>query len=127
MNRKEKVMGAILTAAEGLNLAAQLLGTIQKRSATARKTAERMIGNLRDNTAEVAEQVVDTVNKRLGRRRSAASRALPFAAGVGLGVGAALLFAPKPGAELRATLYKKVTGSDRATEAPSRTDWAVHQ
>jgi hypothetical protein len=127
LGRKQKIMAAIVTAAEGLNLAADLLTTIQKRSAIARKRTGRIVSNLRDSTADVAEQLVDTVNKRLRPRRSAASRALPFAAGVGVGVGAALLFAPMPGAKMRENLYKKVAGSDRTSRETRRTDWAVHQ
>ena len=116
MGKKAKFMAAILTAAEGLNLAAEVLDTIQKRSATARKNTQKLVSSLRDNTADVAGRLVETVNKRWRRRPSVLSRALSFAAGVGVGVGAALLLAPMPGSELLATLSKKVTSSDRTTE-----------
>jgi len=122
LGKKQKIMTAIAMAAEGLEMAAQLLSTVQNRSAVARKRAEQVVSNLRENTSDVAEQLVDTVSKRLHRKPSAMARALPFAAGVGVGVGAALLFAPMPGARMRANLYKSVTGSHQPQETP-RTDW----
>jgi hypothetical protein len=127
LGKKAKFMAAILTAAEGLNLAAEVLDTIQKRSVVARKNTQRMVSSLRDNTADVAGQIVDTVNKRWRRQPSFLSRALPFAAGIGVGVGAALLFAPMPGSELRTTLYKKVSRSDQVSDESPRTGWAVNQ
>ena len=124
LRKKQKIMTAIAMAAEGLELASELLGTIRKRTAIARKNAESAVSNLRDNTADVAEQLVDTVNEQLHRRRSAGTRAWQFAAGLGVGVGAGLLFAPMPGAKVRANLYKAVTGSDRATEDAAKNNWS---
>ena len=123
MRKKEKIMTAVAMAAEGLELAGELLGTIRKRSLMARKSAGRVMSDLRDNTADVAEQLVETVNQKLNRRSSAGARAWQFAAGVGVGVGAALLFAPMPGAKVRANLYKAVTGSARATEETAANNW----
>jgi hypothetical protein len=94
-------------------LAAEVLDTIQKGSATVRKNTQKLVSSLRDNTADVAGQLVDTVNKRWRRRPSVLSRALPFAAGVG--VGAALLLAPMPGSELRATLSKLPARTEQLT------------
>ncbi len=124
MRKKEKIMTAIAMAAEGLAVASEVVGTIRKRSAMARKSAEKAVSNLRDNTADVAEQLVDTVNEQLSMRPSAGTRAWQFAAGLGVGVGAGLLFAPMPGAKVRANLYKAVTRSSRATEDAARTDWS---
>ena len=121
MGKKQKIMTAIAMAVEGIELASDLMNTIQARSATARKRAGEAVSSLRDGTADIAEQLVDTVNKRFNRRPSAVARALPFAAGLGVGVGAALLFAPMPGSEMRATLYKAVTSSAPETEA--KNDW----
>ncbi len=116
MGKKQKIMTAIAMAVEGIELASDLMNTIQARSATARKRASEAVSSFRDSTTDVAEQLVDTVNKRFNRRPSAAARVWPFAAGLGVGVGAALLFAPMPGAEVRANLYKAVTRSTPATE-----------
>jgi gas vesicle protein len=123
VRKKEKMMTAIAMAAEGLELAGELLGTIRRRTAMAQRSAGKMVNNLRDNTADVAEQLVDTVNEKLNRRSSAGARAWQFAAGVGVGVGAALLFAPMPGAKMRETLYKKVTRSNGAKEEMATSDW----
>ena len=116
MRKREKVMTAIAMAAEGLELAGEVLGTIRKRSMMAGRSAGKVMSDLRDNTADVAEQLVDTVNEKLNWKPSGAARAWQFAAGVGVGVGAALLFAPMPGAKMRATLYKAVTRSDDANQ-----------
>jgi hypothetical protein len=123
VRKKEKIMTAIAMAAEGLELAGELLGTIWKRTMMAGRSAGRVMGDLRDNTADVAEQLVDTVNEKLNRRSSAGARAWQFAAGVGVGVGAALLFAPMPGAKMRATLYKKVTRSNGPNEESATNNW----
>jgi gas vesicle protein len=116
LGKKQKIMTAIAMAVEGIELASDLMNTVQARSATARKRASEAVSSFRDSTTDVAEQLVDTVNKRFNRRPSAAARVWPFAAGLGVGVGAALLFAPMPGAEVRANLYKAVTRSTPATE-----------
>lgn len=123
LRKQQKIMTAIAMAAEGLELAGELLGTIRQRTMMAGRSAGRVMSDLRDNTTDVAEQLVDTVNQKLNRRSSAGARAWQFAAGVGVGVGAALLFAPMPGEKMRATLYKKVTRSHGENEQAATNNW----
>ncbi len=99
MRKKDKVMTAIAMAAEGLELAGEVLGTIRKRSMMAGRSAGEVVSNLRDNTADVAEQLVDTVKEKLSPRRSSGARAWQFAAGVGVGVGAASIVRADAGCE----------------------------
>lgn len=116
MRKKLKIMTAIAMAAEGLELAGELLGTIRRHTAIAQQSAGRAVSNLRDNTADVADQLIAAVNQQLLRKPSAGTRAWQFAAGLSVGVGAGLLFAPMPGAKMRANLSKSVTRSTQATE-----------
>lgn len=108
LGKKQKMMTAIAMAAEGLGLAAELLETIQGRAAAARKNAGRTVNDIRENAADAAQSIADNFDRQVRPRASAGSRVLQFVAGMGVGVGIALLFAPMPGSEARANLYKAV-------------------
>lgn len=113
MRQKQKVMSSIATVTEVMGLAAELLSAIRQRTATARENAQRVVRNFGDDAGIAAEQLGRNVRKRLYTGPSAATRVLQLAAGFGVGVAAALLFAPSPGTRTRAKLFETVRPSRR--------------
>ena len=110
MRAKNKVVNGFDVLTQAMRLGAELVGTIRKQLKDAGKTAECVAGDLRDEAATQAERLGNSLRDRLRTRPSVTARALPFAAGLGLGVGAGMLFAPASGKQTREKLRKAAGG-----------------
>ena len=81
------------------------------------KTAVYLVDQSTDHMDRAADQVADRVSGLVDRGREiiqpedhSLRNALSFAAGLGVGVGAAILFAPASGEEIRSSIKDKVQG-----------------
>jgi gas vesicle protein len=81
------------------------------------KTAVYLIDQSTDRVDRAADQVADRVSDLVDRGKEMIQpedhtlrNALSFAAGLGVGVGAAILFAPASGEEIRSSIKDKVQG-----------------
>lgn len=96
-----------------LELAAQVLEITQERTQTARKDAKRAVRDFSHDAATGAEQLSQEVRERFHAGPSASTRALQFVIGLGVGVGAALLFSPLSGQQVREKLFNNTRHSSR--------------
>jgi gas vesicle protein len=81
------------------------------------KTAVYLIDQSTDHVDRAADQVVDRVSDLVDRGKEMIQpedhtlrNALSFAAGIGVGIGAAVLFAPASGEEIRSSIKDRVQG-----------------
>ena len=107
-------MNAIDILAQGLDLAAGLLGTARSRAKRVGNKAKGVVRDLRDDAATSSDRL-HTRLKRIHSEPSAGTRALQFMAGLGIGIGAGLLFAPWSGKRLREKMLKAATATAFAT------------
>jgi gas vesicle protein len=107
-------MNVIDTLAQGLDLAAGLLGTARGRAKRVGSKAKDVVRDLRDEAATSSDQLRSRL-KRIRNEPSASTKALQFIAGLGVGVGVGLLFAPWSGKRLREKLLESTSGPAFAT------------
>jgi len=90
-----------------------LIKSILKTAVYFLDQSDRLAGNMRDRVADSFDTAADRASdlrdrvQRLGEDHTL-RHVLTFAAGVGVGVGAALLLAPASGAEIRGQIGDKV-------------------
>jgi gas vesicle protein len=101
-----------------------LLKSILKTAVYIIDQTDRAASDVRDRVSEHVDRVSDRVSDLADQSRkvvygenNALRNTLFFAAGVGVGLGAGILFAPKPGEELRDSMREKVEDiGDRVRE-----------
>jgi hypothetical protein len=89
--------------------------SVLKTAAYLLEQSDRVVAEIRDRAADGVDRVGDRVSDLRDRTRNisgheshALRRAISFAAGVALGVGAGVLLAPASGRETRDSIRKKV-------------------
>jgi hypothetical protein len=87
-----------------------LIKSILKSAVYFLDQTESLAGDVRDRVSDAADRVSDIRDRAVDiyEGRSAMRNVLMFAAGVGVGVGAAMLFAPASGEEIRSQIGQKV-------------------
>jgi hypothetical protein len=94
-----------------------LLKSVLKTAIYFLDQSDRMAGDIRDRVTDTVDRASDRLADIGERTRDlypgedhSLRKALTFAAGVGVGIGAALLFAPVSGEEVRSSIGEKVQG-----------------
>lgn len=94
-----------------------LLKSVLKTAIYFLDQSDRMAGDIRDRVTDTVDRASDRLADIGERTRDlypgedhTLRKALTFAAGVGVGIGAALLFAPVSGEEVRSSIGEKVQG-----------------
>ena len=103
-------MNVIDTLAQGMELAAELFGTARKRTSKLHGRAADVAEDLLPNVDAASESLHNSLDQ-VRDRPSAGRRALQFVAGLGIGVGASLLFTPLSGKQVREKLLTSATGA----------------
>jgi hypothetical protein len=106
-----------------------LIKSILKTAVYFLEQTDRFTGDMRDRVSDTLDRAADTVSDLRGRAEDiypgpnhTMRNIVSFAAGVGVGIGAAILFAPASGEEIRNQIGEKVQDiGDRVRDRFSRT------
>lgn len=92
-----------------------LIRSILKTAVYFLEQTDRVAGDVRDRVSDTVDRAADRVSELRSQAEELYEgedhtfrNVLTFAAGVGVGVGAAILFAPASGADIRNSIGKKV-------------------
>ena len=94
-----------------VKLILEFLADSNKSARKAGVQATKKVNRITRDLSEQAEGIRQTVSKRIQRKPSARKRIAVFAAGFGIGIGAALLLAPLSGRDLRGKISDSASDS----------------
>lgn len=104
-----KWMRGLKVFAEVLVLGSQLLETAREQTEKKGMAAARSADDFRKDASSGAEKLGEVADEQLPAKTSMRTSAIQFFVGVGVGIGAAILFTPLSGKEMREKFLTKTT------------------